>query len=214
VTTNASGAMTGLQLAERARSWPSHWIAIGGLSASMDLLGAVVDPLANLAAWGVAWLLEHVQPLRDALNALAGDHDQITANAHTWHNISTAIGTTFHPVTTAPADWAGPAATTYHTRAHHNGLAIRGLSSSASCVSTAVEGAGMPVASVRGLIRDPIAQFVATLAIRLPEWAAPAGVTLGIATPAIALQVTALVRRYANRIKQLLQALGVEDGGT
>jgi hypothetical protein len=43
--------------------------------------------------------------------------------------------------------------------------------------------------------------------VRLPQWAAAAGLTLGIATPAIALQVTALVARYTNRIKRFLKAL-------
>ena len=189
----------------RSGSWIES--TLGGFSTAMDVAGTVFDPLANLAAWGVAWLLEHVQPLRDALNALAGDHDQIHANAQTWHNIATALATTTNPVTTAPAGWAGPAATTHHDRARDNGLAIRGLASGASGLSTVVEGAGMLVATVHTLVRDLIAQFVATLAVRLPQWAAAAGLTLGIATPAIALQVTALVARYTTRIKHFLKAL-------
>src|SRR5206468_3217658 len=62
------------------------WIdqSLGGVATSMDLLGACVDPLGTVAAWGVSWLLEHVRPLSEALDWLAGDPDQVTAYAHTW----------------------------------------------------------------------------------------------------------------------------------
>lgn len=65
----------------RSGSWVEA--AIGGFAVSMDTLGLVVDPPGNLAAWGVSWLLEHVGPLREALDMLAGDPDQIRAHAQT-----------------------------------------------------------------------------------------------------------------------------------
>src|SRR3954469_4012270 len=69
------------------------WIdsAIGGFAASMDALQLVTDPLGALVSWGVAWLMEHVKPLSDALDWLAGDPDQISAYAQTWANVSKHI---------------------------------------------------------------------------------------------------------------------------
>jgi hypothetical protein len=195
----------GLVQGIRSGSWIGS--AFGGFAVSMDALGMLVDPLGNLAAWGVSWLLEHVQPLRQALDAVGGDPDQIRAHAETCRNAAAALATAIDPITTTPAGWTGAAATAYQGRAHTNGLALRALATATTGVSTIVEVAGMLVATVRSLVRDLIAQFVATLAVRLPQWAAELGLTLGIATPAIALQVTALVARYATRIKKVLHTL-------
>ena len=61
---------TGFGLAEDAAQISSgirddSWVdgALGGAGGTLDLLGAVVDPLGSLAAWGVGWLMEHVRPL-------------------------------------------------------------------------------------------------------------------------------------------------------
>jgi hypothetical protein len=61
------------QIVERYRS--GNWIdqSIGGFAAFMDALAFVTDPLGTLVSWGVSWLLEHVQPLREPLDRLAGD---------------------------------------------------------------------------------------------------------------------------------------------
>ena len=66
------------------------WIdsAIGGVATSLDTLATVLDPLGSLVSWGVGWLLEHVKPLSDVLDWLAGDPDQVTAYAQTWRNIA------------------------------------------------------------------------------------------------------------------------------
>ncbi len=41
------------------------------------MLGVVLDSIGTLVSYGVAWLIEHVKPLSDALDWLAGDPDQI-----------------------------------------------------------------------------------------------------------------------------------------
>jgi hypothetical protein len=60
---------------------------------------------------------------------------------------------------------------------------------------------------VRGIVRDLIAQFVATLAARLPQWLAEAGLTLGLATPVVIGQVAALVAKWVNKIQHFVRAL-------
>jgi hypothetical protein len=49
------------------------WIdgTIGGFGVAMDALGVMTDPLGTLVSWGVAWLIEHLKPLSDALDWLA-----------------------------------------------------------------------------------------------------------------------------------------------
>ncbi len=45
------------------------------------------------AEWGVGRLIEHVRPLFDALDVLAGDPDQIAAYARTWKNVAQGAST-------------------------------------------------------------------------------------------------------------------------
>jgi len=57
------------------------------------------------------------------------------------------------------------------------------------------------------LVRDLVAEAIATIAARLPGWAAATGLTLGIATPFIVAQVAKLVAEWVTRIHRFLTGL-------
>jgi uncharacterized protein YukE len=193
----------------RSGSWIDQ--SLGGVATSLDLLGACVDPLGTVASWGVSWLLEHVKPLSDALDWLAGDPDQIAAYAQTWRNIAETTGggaqDLRRAVAAVLAGWQGTAADSYgyHTDAYSQALA--GLGEATSGIAMIVEGAGLLVALVRGLVRDLIAEFVSVLAVRLPEWLTEEGLTLGVATPWVVAQISALVAKWTAKIARLLHGL-------
>ncbi|MEU7840088.1 hypothetical protein AB0B39_03870 [Micromonospora sp. NPDC049114] len=189
------------------------WIdtTIGGFGTSMEVLATCVDPIGSIVSWGVAWLIEHVKPLSDALDWLAGDPDQITAYAQTWHNVSrqvtgqvTALS---EAVRTEIATWTGPASEAYRRYSDQHVRHLAGLADATGLIGTVVEGAGLLVALVRELVRDLIADFVSVLAVRLWEWLAEAGLTLGAATPLVAAQVSTLVAKWAAKVAGLLTAL-------
>lgn len=189
------------------------WIdsMIGGLAAGLEALATVVDPLGSLVSWGVAWLLEHVKPLSDALDWLAGDPDQIVAFAQTWRNVAghcaTVAADLQYVVATDVADWSGAAAEGYRTHAATQVHAVEGIGRAAGGIGGLVEGAGLLVALVREMVRDLIADFVSVLAVRLPMWLAEAGLTLGIATPLVVAQVGSLVAKWAARIATVVHGL-------
>ncbi|WP_052720706.1 WXG100 family type VII secretion target [Actinoplanes rectilineatus] len=199
------------QLTEGIRN--QSWVdgGLGILGTSLDGLSLAVDPLGTLGAWGVAWLIEHVRPLQDALDQLAGDPDEVAAHAATWANIATATDETRQRyadrLATDTADWHGASADAYRAHATENLTVLAGISVASGGISSAVEGAGLIVSLVRGLVRDLIAQFIATLAIRLPQWAAAEGISLGTATPLVASQVASLVSTWANKIQRHVRAL-------
>ncbi|GIF43044.1 WXG100 family type VII secretion target [Actinoplanes xinjiangensis] len=209
---------TGLGLVEDARQVSdgirnNSWVdaTLGGVGGSLDALTVAVDPLGSLFAWGVGWLMEHVKPLKDALDWLAGKPDEIAAHAATWRNVA-ASATEAHQqyaaaVRMQTADWYGASGDAYRTHAGEQLAAVDGIATVTSALSYAVEGAGLLVGLVREIVRDLIAQFVATLAVRLPQWLAEAGVTLGLATPVVAAQVATLVAKWVNRIQHFIQAL-------
>ncbi|MEV6306753.1 hypothetical protein AB0M02_45660 [Actinoplanes sp. NPDC051861] len=189
------------------------WVdpALGGIGATLDTLALAVDPLGTLAAWGVAWLMEHVKPLRDALDWLAGNADEISAHAATWSNVAAFTDQARQEyadhLRTEVDGWIGAAGDAY--RAHADGhLEVLGsLATAARGISYAVEGAGLLVAAVRGILRDLVAQFTGTLVVRLPQWLAAEGLTLGLATPVVIGHVATLVARCAHSIQHYLQAL-------
>jgi hypothetical protein len=67
-----------------------NWIdvTLGGVSAGLDALALISDPIGALLQYGVAWLIEHVKPLSEALDWLAGDPAQIAAHAQTWRSVA------------------------------------------------------------------------------------------------------------------------------
>ncbi|MFF0659425.1 WXG100 family type VII secretion target [Micromonospora tulbaghiae] len=186
-------------------------VAIGGFATSMDALAVVTDPLGQLVAWGVGWLIEHVKPLSDALDELAGDPDQITAYAQTWRNIAKAAAEAGTDLSTRAArqvaDWSGAAADAYRQASGRHAAALNALGRAANAMAEVTTGAGLLVAMVRSLVRDLIAEFVSVLAVRLWEWLAEEGLTLGLATPWVVTQVTALAGKWAARITRLLHGL-------
>ncbi|MEV4754645.1 WXG100 family type VII secretion target [Micromonospora sp. NPDC049559] len=189
------------------------WIdaTIGGVSTGLDALGMVLDPLGSLVSWGVAWLMEHVKPLSEALDKLAGDPDQIAAYAQTWRNAAKHLIEVAGDLRTSVwqdiAGWAGPAADAYRSHAAQHLEALQSMSHASDGIGAVVEGAGLLVALVREMVRDLIADFVSVLAVRLPQWLAEVGLTLGIGTPWVISQVSTLVGKWVARISKLLMAL-------
>ncbi|MFC7278298.1 WXG100 family type VII secretion target [Paractinoplanes rhizophilus] len=189
------------------------WIdaSIGGIAAGLDALAFVTDPLGQLVAWGVGWLIEHLKPLSDALDVLAGDPDQIAAYAKTWANVAGAIDGArikLHDgVAGQLTDWTGSAAAAYRGRSGEYEATLAALVKANNALSEITAGAGLLVATVRMLVRDLIADFVSVLAVRLWEWLAEEGLTLGLGTPWVIAQVTSLAGKWVGRIAHLLDGL-------
>ncbi|GAA2605545.1 WXG100 family type VII secretion target [Paractinoplanes durhamensis] len=209
---------TGLGLVEDAEQISSgihdnSWVdgTLGTVGGTLDVLGMVIDPIGSLVAWGVSWLMEHVKPLKDALDWLAGNPDAIAAHATTWQNVSKfsadAQAQFMDAIRQEVADWQGSSGDAYREHAGMLAQVISGISSAAHGISYAVEGAGLLVGLVRGIVRDLIAQFIATLAARLPQWLAEEGLTLGLATPVVIGQVAALVAKWVEKIQHFIRGL-------
>lgn len=210
--------VTGLGLVEDAdqiangiqnHSWVDE--TLGTVGTALDIVGLAIDPLGSLVSWGVAWLMEHVQPLKDALDWLAGDPDEIAAHAATWGNVSMFVADASLSYSDAirfeTAPWLGPSGDAYRDHAASHAAALQGISTAAQGISYAIMGAGLLVGLVRGIVRDLIAQFVATLASRIPQWLAEEGATFGAGTPLVIAQVAALVAKWANKIQRFVRAL-------
>jgi uncharacterized protein YukE len=183
------------------------WIdlGLGVVGAGLDALAFVSDPVGALLQYGVAWLIEHVEPLREALDWLAGDPAQIAAHARTWRNVAASLKESSVDLAVAVkrdvTDWQGAAAAAYRSWATQQEQAINGLSRAADTVATITEAAGFLIAAVRLMVRDAIAILVSRLIVYAAEEAA----SLGFATPLVVEQVTTLVASWAGKIATWLR---------
>jgi uncharacterized protein YukE len=189
----------------RSGSWIDG--SLGTVSAGLDALALVSDPVGALLQCGVAWLIEHVRPLSEALDWLAGDPGQIAGHAQTWRNTAAALAAEAERLASAVrvdvATWTGTAATAYRAWTSEQQQAVVALGKAAETMAAITEGAGFLVAGVRLLVRDAIATCVS----RLTVYAAELVATAGLATPLVIEQVTTLVASWAARIARWLRAL-------
>ena len=189
----------------RNGSWIDGTLGVTG--ASLDGLAFISDPIGALLQYGVAWIIEHVKPLSDALDWLAGDPAQIAAHAATWRNVAGDLrrdaDDLVREVRVGTAEWTGAASEAYRAWMTRRDHALQALAAGAEAVATITEGAGFLIAAVRILVRDAIA----TLVSRLVVYAAEEIASLGLATPLLIEQVSTLVAASATKIAQWLRAL-------
>ncbi|MEV4349512.1 hypothetical protein AB0J83_34055 [Actinoplanes sp. NPDC049596] len=212
------GAWAGVAIAEdieqivqgvRNGSWIDG--ALGAAGAGLDALALVSDPAGALLQYGIAWLMEHVKPLSEALDWLAGDPGQISAHAQTWRNLAGRLADEADEligfVNWDVSEWTGGAADTYRTHAGRRADTLRALGHASDGMALMTEGAGLLIGTVRIMVRDGIA----TLVSRLVVYAAELVASLGVATPLVVEQVTTLCASWAARIgrwlKQLISSL-------
>ena len=167
------------------------WLDVGLSTVAMgaDVLGAVVDPLGTLIAWGAGWLIEHFNPMKGWLEQLAGDADQVKANAQTWGNVAKGMDSMAEALemdaSELMADARGAAARGYSAASGDVSKSLRTAGKAAAAMSGAMGVLATVVKVVHDLVRDAIAAIIGTLASAIIEAVA----TVGLAIPAIIAQV-------------------------
>ena len=167
------------------------WLDVGLSTVAMgaDVLGAAVDPLGTLIAWGAGWLIEHFNPMKGWLEQLAGDADQVKANAQTWGNVAEAMDSMAEELEMDAgelmADARGAAASGYSAANGDVSKSLRTAGKAAAAMSGAMGVLATVVKVVHDLVRDAIAAIIGTLASAIIEAVA----TVGLAIPAIIAQV-------------------------
>lgn len=90
--------VTGIGIAESAVDLANgvkdgSWVeaGLGGIGVGLEVLSMVIDPVGTVLQYGVSWLIEHVEPLKEALDWFAGDPPVIQSFSDTWANVSTEV---------------------------------------------------------------------------------------------------------------------------
>ncbi|WP_433719263.1 WXG100 family type VII secretion target [Actinoplanes sp. CA-051413] len=185
------------------------WIdgTLGVVGAGLDGLALVSDPVGALLQYGIAWLIEHVKPLSEALDWLAGDPAQIAAHAQTWRNVAVSLGNEADELVRSVRwdveGWTGAAGDAYRRHAGHRAENLRTLGLAADGMALMTEAAGTLIGTVRIMVRDAVATVVSRLIVYAGELIA----TAGLATPLVVEQVTTLCAAWGARIARWLKGL-------
>lgn len=213
-TTGVSGigileSVGDLQSGIESGSWSE--IAIGAAGTGLEALSMVMDPVGTLVSYAVSWLMEHVKPLSDALDWLAGDPDQIAAYAQTWGNVAKSVEQVAadftNEVNNITGTWTGEAADAYKNATTKQAEQIKAAGGAANTISTVVEIVGVLVGIVRELVRDLVAECVAALITKIPRWIAEIGGTLGIGTPAVVAEAAGMIAKWVSKISDVITKL-------
>jgi hypothetical protein len=182
------------------------WID-GAVGAGLDSLAFVSDPIGGLLQYGIAWLIEHVKPLSEALDWLAGDPTRIAAQAQTWRNVAAALRDDSDDLVRSVRwdidEWSGAAADAYRSRAERHAKSLQSLGRAGDVIAMMTEAAGVLIGTVRMMVRDAVATVVSRLVVYAGELIA----TAGFATPLVAEQVSTLCASWAAKIARWLKGL-------
>ncbi|TDE93873.1 hypothetical protein EXU48_10360 [Occultella glacieicola] len=174
--------------------------ALFGLAGSVtDLAAAVVDPIATLASSVAGFLLDHMPPLPEFLDILAGDPAEVTAISDTWSNISshlTTVAADFDAAVQAALEpWIGATADTYRQVANITSGTISSMAGVATGLSVGFAVASGIVAAVRAIVRDLIADLVG----KLISWVVECLATVGIGLAWIGAQAATTIAKWSTR---------------
>uniref|UniRef100_UPI0031D29692 hypothetical protein n=1 Tax=Saccharothrix mutabilis TaxID=33921 RepID=UPI0031D29692 len=212
--TGDNGWATGVSIAESAMDTfngikDGNWIeaGLGMVGLAADAAAMAIDPFGTLMSSAASFLMEHVQPLKDMLDWLAGNPPVIESYAATWGKVSEEFGSIAEDykaaVARGTAGWGGAAAAQYLTNASAHGDALAGAASAAGTVGTVVGMMGMVVGFVREMVRDLIADLVG----KLIAWVLEAVFSLGFGTPVIVAQAVTAISKWAAKIAKIIQDL-------
>ncbi|WP_255632364.1 hypothetical protein [Amycolatopsis sp. TNS106] len=185
------------------------WIGggLGVLSLAGEMASAAIDPFGYLMSSVASFLMEHMQPLKDMLDAVAGDPPVIQSYSETWGNVAKKLEDTqvefSNAVKNGTSGWTGDAADQYRKQAAEQAEAISGAATVAGGISTVVMIFGEIVAFVREFIRQLIADAVG----KLIAWVMETVFSLGFGTPVVVAQAVTAIAKWAAKIADKLKEL-------
>ncbi len=186
------------------------------LNAGMDILTTVLDPLGAIIGAALdclkSLILEHVKPLNEALNMLAGDPDGIYSSSQRWidwGNIVVNLGNNYVDMIANVDSWKCPQANLYRSTARGVRDFFQMLAKSLGSVAGFTQMVGAVVAIVREILwillkevlTEVIKNALLTLAASIP--------TLGTAIAAFTAWFTAkmaiVFSKFSKKLSELVR---------
>jgi uncharacterized protein YukE len=189
--------------------------ALGGVGMVVDLVGSAANPLAAVFSAGVGWLLEHISFIREPLDALLGNPDEINANTDQLKSAALEMKIIAQEhredVEAMGASWSGASNEAFRKSQEEMAGQYEALGKTMDGTAAIYALSGALVCELRALIFDWIADLLGELIAGALIAAASAVVTFGgsIATYCgyAGTRAAMLATRMASRLSRLLQAM-------
>ena len=195
-----------LKEAFESKSWVAGGLATAATAA--DAAAAAIDPLGEALSAGVGWVIEHLSPLKDWLNELAGDSDAVTAAASTWTNIATKLNscaTDLDKVRSSRlAGQESLAVATFKTLQAGSASHLRMTGGVAGAISGGLTVASMIVRIVHDMVRDAISDVIGKLLSKASITVLTAGLAAPWAVSSVATDVSSWATRLAKEVTDVV----------
>ncbi|MFL6127136.1 hypothetical protein [Actinophytocola sp.] len=166
---NFTGAGVLDGMAQTVRSIQNgDWVSVGAnaLSAGIDALGFIENPVKALGATAIGWIIEHLTVLDAFLDRTTGDPGAVQNAAETFYKAAQDLdGIAADQIRSFGMDVANyrsgqsPSAVTFEQRIGPRGDQLKALSLQCQGLGEAMNTAGLLVATCRGIMRDALTEF-------------------------------------------------------
>ena len=195
-----------LKEAFESNSWVAGGLAVAATAA--DTAAAVMDPLGEALSAGIGWIIEHLSPLKDWLNELAGDSDAVAAAASTWTNIGTKLNSCAGELeavcSSRLAGQESLAVATFKTLQAGSASHLRMTGQLAGAISGGLTLASVIVRMVHDMVRDAIADIIGKLTSKAIITAVSLGTASGWAITSLSADVTAWATRLSKEVADVV----------
>jgi uncharacterized protein YukE len=194
-------------------------VALSATGAVVDTIGMMADPFGYILSAGVGWLLEHVEFLREPLDALLGNPDEINANTDALKSAAAEMRTIadeHRQDLTTVAEWQGDAGDKYNSSLKQMADELESLGMTLDGTAAVVGISGMLVTTLRGIVFDTISMLIAELikyaliaaAAAVPTFGGSIASFLGVA----GVRAASVALKISGKITKLIAGLGRQAG--
>ena len=191
-----------LKEAFESKSWVAGGLAVAATAA--DTAAAVMDPLGEALSTGIGWIIEHLSPLKDWLNELAGDSDAVAAAASTWTNIGAKLnscaGDLDKVCSSRLAGQESLAVATFKSLQAGSASHLRMTGEVAGAISGGLTLASVIVRMVHDMVRDAIADIIGKLTSKAIITAVSLGTASGWAIASLSADVSSWAFRLSKEV--------------
>ncbi|HVK20378.1 MAG TPA: hypothetical protein VM677_03360 [Actinokineospora sp.] len=184
---------------------------LAGAGMVVDVVSSVGDPLGAILSAGIGWLLEHVSFLREPLDALLGNPDEINANVDQLKSaaLEMKLVAREHREDVSTMDgWSGEASEAFRANMDQMAAEYEALGSTMDGTAAIYALSGALVCELRALVFETIADFISSLITPALIAAASAIVTCGASIATFAGWAGTRAAMIATKLADRLRKLG------
>jgi hypothetical protein len=186
-----------------------NWLDMGISSGvlALDAVATYSDPIGSLFSAGIGFVLEHLSPLNEWFDELAGDPEEVAAFAQTWRNVQIEVGlvrTHFGDASRVRLEeMTGDGVAAYRARSEDLKDKLAAIYASAGGTAASFDTLGQLVDVTHDLVRDALSDVIGSLI----SYALELALTLGAATPLVIQQASTRVASLAATVGTQVRAL-------